>query len=135
MPSLAELTPAECWTRLEAEYTALLSFAHEDDLHCLPVNVCVRDRQVWFRSAEGLKLRAARAGVRMAVAVERHDAIEHGGWSVSARGPASVEEEGPPPGRGPIVRPWRRGAAGGAWIRVAVDTITGRQLVAGTIPS
>ena len=135
MPSLAELTPAECWTRLAAAYTAIVAFAHEDDVHVLPVNVCVRDRQVWFRTAEGLKLRAAAAGVRMAVAVERHDEVEHHGWSVCARGPASVEPDGPPRRDAPIVRPWRRDAHDGAWVRVAVDTITGRQLVAAGVSS
>ena len=135
MPSLAELTPAECWSRLGVEYTAIVAFTHEGDVHGLPVNVCVRDRQVWFRTTEGLKLRAAAAGVRMAVVVERHDEVEHGGWSVCARGPASVEPEGPPRRDAPVVRPWRRGARGGAWVRIAVDTITGRQLVAAGVPS
>ncbi len=135
MPTLVELPPAECWTRLEAEYTALLAFAHDGDVHTMPVNVCVRDRQVWFRTLEGAKLRAARAGVRMAVAVERHDDLDHHGWSVCARGTARVESEGPPARGAATVRPWRRGAGDGAWVRVAVDTITGRQLVAGSSPT
>lgn len=133
MPTLVELPSDECWRRLAAEYTALLSFAFEDDVHVVPVNLCVRDRDVWFRTAEGAKLRAARAGVRMAVAVERHDDLTHGGWSVSARGPAGVEQEGPPARDAPTVRPWRRAAGDGAWVRVAVDTITGRQLVGAAV--
>lgn len=131
MPHLVDLPPAECWTRLAATSTASLAFALEGDVHVEPVNVCVRDRQVWFRSTDGLKLRAARAGVRMAVAIGAHDDVEHRGWSVTARGPASVEPEGPPAGDRPTVRPWRRDAADGAWVRVAVDTITGRELVPG----
>lgn len=135
MPHLAELPPGECWARLEAEYTALLSFAHEHDVHAMPVNICIRDRQVWFRATEGVKLRAARAGVRMALTVEQHDDLTHGGWSVSARGTASTSDQGPPARGRPTVRPWRRGAQQGTWVHVAVDTITGRELVPGSARS
>jgi hypothetical protein len=131
MPSLSALPPVECWARLEAVSTAMLAFAHEGDVHVVPVNICVRDRQVWFRTGEGVKRRAARAGVRMAVALEQHDDLSHGGWSVAARGPASLEPDGPPTRGRPTVRPWRRQAQEGDWVRVAVDTIEGRQLVLG----
>lgn len=131
MPTLATLPVVECWTRLAGEYTAMLSFCHDGDVHAMPVNIVVRDRQVWFRAPEGAKLRAARGGTRMALAVHRQDAIDHAGWSVTARGRASVEEDGPPFDGGPPVRPWAMEARNGAWVHVAVDTITGRQLVLG----
>lgn len=133
MPRLAELSTAECWTRLAAEYTALVAFAHEGEVHVLPVNVCVRDHDVWFRAGDGVAQQAARSGARMAVAVERHDDLAHAGWSVAARGDAGVDADGPPAQGAPTVRPWRRGAQQGAWVRVAVDTITGRQLVLGPV--
>lgn len=135
MPTLAALPVVECWTRLEAEYTAMLSFCHDGDTHAMPVNFCVRDRQLWFRAPEGVKLRAARSGARMALSVHRQDAIEHAGWSVTARGPATVEPEGPSSRGTPTVRPWALEARGGTWVRVAVDTITGRQLVLGPVPT
>lgn len=131
MPSLVDLPPVECWSRLEAASTASLAFTFEGDVHVEPVNVCVRHRQLWFRSGHGLKLRAARAGVRMAVAIGSHDDLEHVGWSVTARGPASVDPDGPAAEGRPTVRPWRRDAVGGHWVRIAVDTITGRELVLG----
>lgn len=134
MPSLRDLTTDECWARLRAEYTALVSFAHEGDLHAMPVNISVRDRSVWFRTEQGTKLAAARAGARMVVAVEWHDDLDHLGWSVAARGPAAVVPDGPPPDDAPVVRPWRQDAQYGEWVRVAVDTITGRQLALGTPP-
>ena len=134
MPSLVELPPAECWTRLAAEYTVLVCFVHDGDVHAMPVNACVRDRQVWFRTADGVKLRAAQAGSRMAIVVERYDDLVHHGWSVCARGAARVDEGGPPARDAPTVRPWRRGARDGTWVRVAVDTITGRQLDFGRAP-
>ena len=131
MPQLAPLPPVECWHRLEAASTAFAAFTFEGDVHVEPVNVCVRDRQVWFRATDGLRLRAARAGVRVAVAIGAHDDLEHRGWSVTARGAASVDPDGPPARGRPTVRPWRREAMQGAWVRVPVDTITGRELVPG----
>lgn len=133
MPRLVDLPPVECWTRLEATSTASVAFVDDQDVHVEPVNVCVRDREVWFRSTDGAKLRAARAGRRMAVAIGAHDDLGHTGWSVTARGPAALAPEGPPDEGRPTVRPWRRDAAQGAWVRVAVDTITGRELALGRV--
>ena len=132
MPVLTELTVDECWARLQAEYTALVAFVHEDDVHVLPVNMSAHDRVIWFLTEAGTKLDAARAGVRMAVAVEWHDDVDHLGWSVTARGPSDVVPEGPGHEDRPVVRPWRRDAQRGQWVRIAVDTITGRQLALGS---
>lgn len=128
MPALGALSPFECWTRLAAEYTALLAFCDDGDVHVMPINLGIQDQQVWFRTAEGTKLRAARDGARMAVSVQHHMDLDHGGWSVTVRGPATVEAEGPPVRGAPPVRPWVLDAREGQWVRVAVDTITGREL-------
>lgn len=128
VPTLDTLPIAECWARLRGEYTAVLAFCHEHDVHVMPVNVGTRDEQIWFRAAEGVKLRAARDGARMAVSVQHHVELDHGGWSVTARGHARVEEEGPPHGGVPTVRPWMLTARSGQWVCIDVDTITGRQL-------
>ncbi len=135
MPTLGTMEVEDCWARLRGEYTAVLAFCHEADVHVMPVNLCVRGEQVWFRAADGAKLRAARAGSRMAVSVSRHDDLDHGGWSVTARGPATVMADGPPDDGSPAVRPWVLEARDGRWIRVVVDTITGRQLLPrGAVP-
>lgn len=129
MPTLRALPTAVCWSRLGAAYTAVLGFCHEDDVHVMPVNLCVWNEQVWFRTNEGVKLRAAREGVRMAVAVHQEAALEHGGWSVTARGPVTVTADGPPRVSGArTVRPWALDAREGQWVRIAVDAITGREL-------
>lgn len=133
MPTLAHLPASECWTRLAAAYTAVVSFAHEGEVHAMPVNCCVRDQAVWFRTASGVKLRAASSGARMAVTIHAHDELQHSGWSVSARGRASIRPEGPSGDGAPTVRPWLRDAGSGQWVRVDVDTITGRQLVLGPV--
>lgn len=134
MPHLAELPTAACWRRLQAAYTAVLAFTHEGDVHAMPVNVCARDGQIWFRATEGVKLRAARARARMAVVVEWHDELAHTGGSVTARGDAREAPEGPPPALRPPVRPWWGDAQRGTWVVVAVDTITGRALRSGGGP-
>ncbi len=129
MPTLRALPTSECWSRLGAAYTAVLAFCHDDDVHVMPVNLSVGDEQIWFRTNEGTKLRAARQGARMAVAVHQEAALEHGGWSVTARGPATVVVEGPPRAGGvPTVRPWALDAREGQWVHIAVDAITGREL-------
>lgn len=128
MPTLGVLPPETCWRRLCDAYTVMLSFAFEDDVHAMPVNVCVRGSQVWLRARDGVKLRAARAGVRMAVAVHDQDPLTHGGWSVTARGVAGVDEAGPPRTDQPVVRPWAADAREGTWVRIDVDRITGRAL-------
>ena len=132
MPILTELTVDECWARLQAEYTALVAFVHDHEIHVQPVNISAHDSSVWFRTQAGTKLDAARAGVRMAVAVEWHDEVDHLGWSVAARGPSQVVPDGPSHEQGMVVRPWRRDAQEGQWVRIAVDTITGRQLALGS---
>lgn len=132
MPRLAALPAAECWRRLAREYTAVVAFCHEDDVHVMPVNIGVRDHQVWFRTAEGAKLRAARAGARMAVSVQHHVDLDHVGWSLTARGPARVEATGPTGIGAPSVRPWLLTARDGAWVCITVDAITGRRIRSAT---
>ena len=129
VPTLAEMPTAACWQHLAAAYTVTLCFAHDDDVHAMPMNAQVRDGEVWLRTSGRVARRAAVAGVRMAVTVGEHDRTEHPGWSVTARGPATVMDEGPAPGAGPSLRPWRPEARDtGTWIRISVDTITGRRL-------
>lgn len=131
MPTLTELSAAASWDRLAAAYTVLLAFAHDGDVHVMPVNAGAHDQQVWFRTTGDNALRAAGAGARMAVAIEHHDAFSHTGWSVTARGPARVAPEGPGTTGQATVRPWRGDARDGTWVCIAVDTITGRQLAVG----
>ena len=70
MPHLEPVPERDCWELLGAAVTAQVSFWHEDEIHAMPVNIMVRDGQVWFRTPdEGIKVRAATANVRMAVAV------------------------------------------------------------------
>lgn len=129
MPTLSEMPTAACWQHLSAAYTVTLCFAHDGDVHAMPMNALVRDGEVWVRTAGEVARRAAEHGVRMAVTVGEHDRAEHTGWSVTARGPAAVADDGPRPGGDLPLRPWRREARDeGTWVRIDIDTITGRRL-------
>lgn len=129
MPALAEMSATACWEHLAAAYTVTLCFAHDGDLHAMPMNTHVHDGAVWVRAASTVACRAAEDRQRMAVTVGEHDLIDHTGWSVTARGPAAVVPDGPPSEGDPPLRPWRAEAReGGTWIRIDIDTITGRRL-------
>src|SRR5262245_6730572 len=47
-----------------------------------PVNYCVRDGAVLFRTGRGTKLEAAAANAVVAFEVDDFDPVEHTGWSV-----------------------------------------------------
>lgn len=129
MPTLATMSTAACWQQLAAAYTVTLCFAHDDDVHAMPMNALVRDGEVWVCTAGDAARRAAERGVRMAVTVGEHDLAEHSGWSVTARGPAGIAADGPSFGDARPMRPWRPEARdAGTWVRIDVDTITGRRL-------
>jgi hypothetical protein len=128
VPTLAEMPTAACWQHLAAAYTVTLCFAHDGDLHAMPMNASVVAGEVWVRASGKVARSAAEQGVRMAVTVGEHDLTEHTGWSVTARGPAAVAP-GPPSEGAPPLRPWRPEARDrGTWVRISVDTITGRRL-------
>lgn len=132
MPTLTEMPTAACWQHLAAAYTVTLCFAHDGDVHAMPMNALVQDGEVWVRTAGAVAHRAAEHGVRMAVTVGEHDRADHTGWSVTARGPATVDDDGPAADGAPPLRPWRgRARDDGVWVRIDVDTITGRRLGAG----
>ncbi len=71
---------------------------------------------------------AARAGVRMAACIHDSDVIEHGGWSVTARGQAEVVPEGPGHSLIRNVRPWSDTARDAMWVRIRFDRLDGREL-------
>ncbi len=131
MPHLTPVPDVDCWDVLGAAVTAHVSFWHEDEIHAMPVNIMVRDGQIWFRTRpDGVKLRAAAANVRMAVAVTPPpDGLDHLGVSATARGPSRLAE---PPVGGITVRPWAPDARDGAWVCVDVDTVVGRRLAPGS---
>ena len=130
MPHLAPVPPADCWDMLGRAVTAQVAFWHEDDIHAMPVNIMVRDGQVWFRTRTGgVKHRAASASARMAISVAVvTTGPDHLGVSATVRGPARLAE--PPPG-GITARPWAPEARAGVWVCVDVCTVEGRQLAPG----
>jgi len=132
MRIIRDLSFEEAGRRLRRAHLAVLAFTWDDEIHVMPVNVGVDRNAVWFRAVAGVKLDAATAGIRMAVHIHDSDVVEHGGWSVTARGAAVVDPDGPTTGLLPQVRPWIEPARGGAWVRIPIDRLDGRELASST---
>jgi nitroimidazol reductase NimA-like FMN-containing flavoprotein (pyridoxamine 5'-phosphate oxidase superfamily) len=92
-----------------------------------PVNFCIVDRHVYFRTSAGTKLDAAARGAVIAFQVDDFDSSARAGWSVLIIGtaelvaPATVERLEPL-----RVRPWVRGERVHV-VRVTADLVSGRR--------
>lgn len=86
--AVRELHELECWERLAEREFGRLAFHLIDEVHIVPVNYLVDDRQLVFCSSEGSKL----LGVVMNhdVAFEVDDVKDHSAWSVIVRGQANI---------------------------------------------
>ncbi|MHB1445634.1 MAG: pyridoxamine 5'-phosphate oxidase family protein [Acidimicrobiales bacterium] len=91
-----------------------------------PVNYCLRQGAIFFRTAEGTKLDAAADRTIIAFEVDEVDPVEHSGWSVlviGRSGPAS-ESEGRD-GTGPLpVAAWVPGQRHHL-VKISIDMISG----------
>lgn len=98
-----------------------------------PVNFCVVDGDVYFRTSAGTKLDAAARNAVVAFQVDDFDTFAHTGWSVLVVGQAEVvppeEVERLEPLR---VRPWARGERAHV-VRVSGDLVSGRRIA--TVPA
>src|SRR5262249_32297669 len=96
----------------------------------VPVNYTVLDDQIVVRTGPGGKLAAAERGDRVGFEIEGLDFRYHEGWSVLAKGVASVVSD---PARverlrALPLRPWS-GDGRAFFTTVTVDGITGRRVV------
>ena len=94
-----------------------------------PVNYMVAGDEIWFFTAEGTKLRAARAKATVTFEVDQIDPLTEAGWSVIVVGtarervdPAVVDDA-----RRAGLRPW---AAGDRFhlVAIAMDFLSGRRI-------
>jgi nitroimidazol reductase NimA-like FMN-containing flavoprotein (pyridoxamine 5'-phosphate oxidase superfamily) len=95
-----------------------------------PVNFCLSDRTIFFRTAPGTKLSAALREADVAFEVDRADAIYHQGWSVLAVGKCyEVTEEAvlERVTRLPL-EPWAPGNRSHV-VRIDPDFVSGRRIV------
>ena len=94
-----------------------------------PVNFCLLDGDVIFRSSPGSKLTAAAQRAVVAFEVDEADAMYHSGWSVLVVGPAyditdpaELEQA-----RSLPLLPWAPGTKG-HFIRIRSEIVSGRRL-------
>lgn len=85
---IVHLSEQECWELLERQRVGRLAYHLVDEVHVVPVNYLVDDREgtrsLVFITAEGNKLLAAE--LRSAVALEIDELGDDGAWSVLVRG-------------------------------------------------
>ncbi len=94
-----------------------------------PVNYCLVDRDVVFRTAEGTKLTAALEHAVVAFEVDDFDPEDHRGWSVLIVGQASEIPAAELAGLEPLpVRAWAHGARDRV-VRITGELVSGRRIV------
>jgi hypothetical protein len=90
---LIELTDDECHELLESSHIGRLALIDDDGPLVLPVNYCMDERSVVFRTDGGTKLDAVSSGVPVAFEVDGTDPAQRIGWSVLIRGSAAAVVE------------------------------------------
>ena len=127
---LAVLSYEECLRLAGSEPVGRIAFADSGDIQVFPVNHCVVDGLVGFRTADGTKLGAALDGSVVAFEVDRYDADRRTGWSVLIKGRAQLVSEGSllTRLRASGLGPWGDRVPRPEWIAVHPDTVTGRRL-------
>ncbi|HEV7679807.1 MAG TPA: pyridoxamine 5'-phosphate oxidase family protein [Candidatus Dormibacteraeota bacterium] len=111
-------------------FVGRVGFIHDGRPHIVPVNYLAETPDtIVFWSMEGTKLSALAGGAAVVFEVDDQRPLYHAGWSVIARGTASEvtdPHELERLRRGPL-RSWAA-SAGGRWIRIRVDEVTGRRI-------
>ncbi|MHB1925041.1 MAG: pyridoxamine 5'-phosphate oxidase family protein [Acidimicrobiales bacterium] len=95
----------------------------------LPVNYCVHDGAIFFRTAAGTKLHAASDRTIVAFEVDDVDPVEHSGWSVlviGRAGPVSEAEVANGSGSLPVTA-WAPGERDHL-VKVTIEMISGRRI-------
>ncbi|WP_312722117.1 pyridoxamine 5'-phosphate oxidase family protein [Mobilicoccus sp.] len=131
--SVRELELGECWTLLESRDFGRLAYSVGTHPEIVPINYCVSDRAIYFRTAGGGKLFGVT--VNQNVAFEIDDIVGEVARSVIVTGTATrldhqaeidKAEELP-------LRPWIP-ADKYNYVRIDVDDVSGRELHMGAEP-
>jgi nitroimidazol reductase NimA-like FMN-containing flavoprotein (pyridoxamine 5'-phosphate oxidase superfamily) len=88
------LRRADCMARLATHSVGRVGLSMGALPVILPVNYCLVDDSVVFRTSPGTKLAAASEGAVVAFEVDEVDPISHAGWSVLVVGLARVVHDG-----------------------------------------
>jgi nitroimidazol reductase NimA-like FMN-containing flavoprotein (pyridoxamine 5'-phosphate oxidase superfamily) len=124
----------ECLRLLESQPVGRVAFTQDGGLEILPVNYCVLDTSIGFRTGAGSKWGAALQGKPVAFEVDEFDPARRTGWSVVVKGLAEpVEDEavldrleaaGLISWAAATDRPW---SAGPQWVLIRAEAISGRR--------
>lgn len=128
---LIALEPAECHRLLQQAPWARLAFTDDRGWpQILPVTHLVVDGAVAFRTAPGPLLGLAVAGGRVAVQVDGGLVPERVGWSVLATGTAGLIEDEDELERlfALPFEPWAAPGDRPHWVRIELETISGRRI-------
>jgi len=129
--TLAELTAEECFELLRSQPVGRLGVANEEGPPLIvPVNYLVNGEAIVFRSDPGLKLRLLRRSP-VSFQVDFVDPFHRTGWSVLAHGTGYEASHWETDHL--ALEPWAEGTKG-QWVRIVVDSITGRRLTAADLP-
>ncbi|GMA19781.1 pyridoxamine 5'-phosphate oxidase family protein [Arsenicicoccus piscis] len=86
--AVTTLSEQECWDLLAGEEFGRLATSAAGSVAITPVNYCVRDQKIYFRSAEGSKL--VSLVVASSVAFEIDQVRGRDAWSVIGQGEARI---------------------------------------------
>jgi nitroimidazol reductase NimA-like FMN-containing flavoprotein (pyridoxamine 5'-phosphate oxidase superfamily) len=125
---LRELGERECVERLATQVVGRIAVVVDGEARVFPVNYLFDHGDIVFRTDEGTKLDAARAGALATFEVDHSDPIYHTGWSVMATGhlEAVTDPHDLRVMEGLPVRAW--GRAGQHWVRMPIVSISGRRV-------
>lgn len=129
-----DLPESACWNLLAGQEVGRLSTALNQEAEIFPINFVLDGEAIVFRSAEGTKL--FQLAVNSHVAFEVDGWTEESGWSVVAKGRAELIEDPAQLARLAKLplRPWVP-TRKQHWVRVAVDSVTGRHFDFGPEPA
>ena len=127
---LAVLSLDECLRLAASQPVGRIAFAQGGDIEVFPVNHCVLDRTIAFRTADGSKLGAAVQGSVVAFEVDAFDAERRDGWSVVIKGRAELVSDERTLARlqATGLQPWAAAVPRPEWVVVRADGISGRRL-------
>ena len=128
---------AECVAALRAQHVGRVGFVDDGQIVVVPVNYAFVAGSIIFRSALGAKVSHAELGDPMSFEIDAADDATQSGWSVLAKG---VSEHVDDPWLTDMYAylgeaPWLRDVPRDEWVRIRVETITGRRVVPGSGPA
>lgn len=133
--ALAPLDLQECWSLLARETVGRVAYTLGDRPVIVPINYVLSGNDVLLRTDAGSAFGRAVDGQVVALEIDRIDRTTRTGWSVVVQGTATVTDLTGLPPRPSLagLEPWAEGRRG-LLVRIEVDSITGRRLVAQTSP-